>query len=150
MKLSLFNGRKATVVDVDNVSLTDASGAELVVNGDFRDGMDHWFFSTDSHLAWHAKNLFIHVLFEQGWVGLIIFVVLVTYVLARAFKWGWHNDALGVALFASLTAFLVVGIVDSLIDETRIEFMFFLLLGVGLLVTPSHRERVGRLRGGLV
>lgn len=143
VKLSMFNGRTGTVVDVDNVALTDASGRSLVVNGDFSRGMDHWFFSTDSHLAWHAKNLFIHVLFEQGWVGLIIFAMLVAYAVACAFKRGWHNDALGVALFASLAAFLVVGIVDSLIDETRIGFLFFLLLGVGLLVTPPRRGGPG-------
>jgi hypothetical protein len=146
VKLSMFNGRKGTVVDVDNVALTDASGRSLIVNGNFSQGMSHWFFSTDSHLAWHAKDLFIHVLFEQGWIGLIIFIMLVAYAVARAFKRGWHNDALGVALFASLTAFLVVGVVDSLIDETRIGFLFFLLLSVGLLVTPPRRLGPGAVR----
>jgi hypothetical protein len=143
VKLSMFNGRRGTMVDVDNVSLTDASGRSLVVNGNFSDGMSHWFFSTDSHLAWHAKDLFIHVWFEQGWVGLIIFLLLVTYAVSRALKWGWHRDALGVALFASLSAFLVVGVIDSLIDETRIGFLFFLLLEVGLLVTPPRRYGPG-------
>ena len=138
VKLSIFNGRKDTVVDVDNVTLTNAVGQSLLVNGDFNEGMSHWFFSTDSHLAWHTKNLFVHVLFEQGWVGLSLFVMLLGYTLAHAFKRGWHNDPLGVALFASLSAFFVVGLVDSLIDETRIGFLFFMLLNVGLLIMPPR------------
>ena len=133
VKLSLFNGYAGTLVDVDNVALLDSSGTNLVRNGDFSEGMHHWFFSTDSHLAWHTENLYINVLFEQGWFGLIWFMALVIYTLMRLLQHAWHYEPGSLALFASLTAFLVLGLVDSLIDETRISFLFYLLLVAGLM-----------------
>jgi len=133
VKLSLFNDRSGTLVDVDNVALRDAAGHNLVRNGDFSAGMHHWFFSTDSHLAWHAKNLFIHVLFEQGWVGLACFLGLLAYTLARLLKHARDYDPLSLTLFASLAAFLLVGMIDSLVDETRIGFLFYLILIMSLV-----------------
>jgi VanZ family protein len=133
VKLSIYNGHAGTLVDVANVALLDSAGSNLVRNGDFSEGMHHWFFSTDSHLPWHVKNLYIHVLFEQGWLGLICFMSLITYVIGRLLLRAWANEPASLALFTSLTAFLVVGLVDSLIDETRLGFLFYLLLIAGLM-----------------
>ena len=144
IKLSFSNGRTGTLVDVDNVTLRGAGGNNLVRNGDFSSGLHHWFFSTDSHLSWHVKNLYFHVLFEQGWLGLICFIVLIGYALARWLPRAWHNDPLSLTLCASFAAFLVVGVVDSLIDETRLGFVFYFLLIAGLMAdarlvsTPHH------------
>ena len=71
---------------------------------------------------------------------MIIFAALLAYAAMHAFKRGLSGDALGIALFASLTAFLVVGVVDSLIDEIRIGFLFFLLLSVALTVAPRRNR----------
>lgn len=141
VKLSIFNGQAGSLVDVDNVALRDRSGKDLVRNGDFSDGMHRWFFSTDSHLAWHAKNLYLHVLFEQGWVGLIVFLSLIVYAAARWLSRAWSGDPLSLALCASLAAFLVVGMVDSLIDETRLGFLLYLLLIAGLVADGRHRSK---------
>ncbi|MGC2047648.1 MAG: VanZ family protein [Gallionella sp.] len=140
VKLSIFNGHAGTLVDVDNVALLDSTGINLVRNGDFSEGMHHWFFSTDSHLTWHIKNLYLHVLFEQGWFGLICFMMLVAYTIVRLLQRAWNNAPPSLALFASLTAFLVVGMVDSLIDETRLGFLFYLLLIAGLMVDESSKR----------
>lgn len=134
VKLSIYNGHAGTLVDVDNVALRDSAGNNLVRNGDFSEGMHHWFFSTDSHLAWHTKNLYIHVLFEQGWFGLICFMTLIIYTIARLLLRALSNEPVCLAFFTSLTALLVVGVVDSLIDETRLGFLFYLLLIAGLMV----------------
>ena len=133
VKLSIYNGHTGTVMDVANVALLDSAGSNLVRNGDFSEGMHHWFFSTVSHLPWHVKNLYIHVLFEQGWLGLICFMSLITYVIGRLLLRAWSNEPASLALFASLTAFLVVGLVDSLIDETRLGFLFYLMMIAGLV-----------------
>jgi len=142
VKLSMFNQDKATLIDVDNVALLDDSGRNLVRNGDFSKGMQRWFFSTDSHLAWHAKNLFVHVLFEQGWLGLGAFVVLLAAAGLTLLRRAGH-DALSLTLFISLTSFLIVGLVDSLIDEPRLDFLFFWLLAIALVsggkILPRRR-----------
>jgi glycopeptide antibiotics resistance protein/O-antigen ligase len=134
VKLSMFNQNNKTVIDVDNSK-----------------GMQAWFFSTDSHLAWHAKNLFIHVLFEQGWVGLCAFVIVLASAGLTLMRRAGH-DALALTLFVSLTGFLIVGLIDSLIDEPRLDFLFFWLLAIALVtggkVLPRRRisstRRAGR------
>lgn len=142
VKLAMFNQGKATLIDVDNVSLLDESGSNLVRNGDFSKGMQAWFFSTDSHLAWHAKNMFVHVLFEQGWLGLSALVLVLATAGLTLLRRITH-DALALTLFVSLTAFLIVGLVDSLIDEPRLDFLFFWLLTIALIsngkVLPRRR-----------
>jgi VanZ family protein len=149
VKLSIFNGHAGTLVDVGNVALRDSSGNNLVHNGDFSEGMHRWFFSTDSHLPWHVKNLYIHVLFEQGWLGLVGFMILVIYVMVRLLLRAWGNEPVSLALFASLIAFLVVGLVDSLVDETRMGFLFYLLLIAGLM-TDKGSTRHGNYQTGRV
>lgn len=147
VKLSIFNGHAGTLVDVDNVALRDSSGNNLVRNGDFSEGMHRWFFSTDSHLPWHVKNLYIHVLFEQGWLGLICFMILIAYAMVRLMLRAWDNEPASLALFTSLTAFLVVGLVDSLIDETRLGFLFYFLLIAGLMADKGF-TRYGNYQTG--
>lgn len=132
VKLSMFNQDKAVTVDVDNVALLDEDGRDLIRNGDFTDGMTRWFFSTDSHLAWHVKNIFVHVLCEQGWIGLAAFVLLLASAGLTLQRRAGH-DPLALVLLVSLSSFLVVGLVDSLIDEPRLHFLFFWLLGIALL-----------------
>ena len=132
VKLSMFNQNSKTLIDVDNVTLLDDGMDNFVRNGDFSKGMQGWFFSTDSHLAWHAKNLFIHVLFEQGWLGLGAFAMTLMVAGLSLLRRASH-DALALTLFVSLAAFLVVGLVDSLIDEPRLDFLFFWLLMIALI-----------------
>jgi len=142
VKLSMFNQDKTVLIDVDNVSLLDETGSDLVRNGDFSKGMQRWFFSTDSHLAWHIKNIFIHVLFEQGWIGLGAFVLLLAATGLTLLKRADH-DAMALTLLISLASFLIVGLVDSLIDEPRLDFLFFWLLAIALAsggkVLPRRR-----------
>jgi O-antigen ligase len=90
------------------------------------------------------------VLFEQGWLGLGAFLM----VLAAA---GWSllrragHDALALTLFVALTAFLMVGLIDSLIDEPRLDFLFFWLLVIALISggkeLPRRRTSSGRRTG---
>ncbi len=133
VKLALLNPRTGSVLNIDHISLRDDAGHNLVRNGDFTQGMQHWFFSTDSHLPWHEKNLFLHILFEQGLLGLSIFIVLIFIVLKRLARSAWDGDVTGLSLFVALAAFLGVGLIDSLIDETRLGFLFFYLLFTGLI-----------------
>jgi hypothetical protein len=62
------------------------------------------------------------------------FITLIIYTMARLLRGALSNEPVCLALFTSLTAFLAVGLVDSMIDETRLGFLFYLLLIAGLTV----------------
>lgn len=131
---SIALGSSAAVLDLDELSLSDGRG-ELLSNGDFSAGMAHWFFSSDRHhLPWHAKSLAVHLLFEQGLVGLALASTMVLAALWRCSFGRARSHALAPALAGSLLGFLVVGLFDSLIDAPRIGLLFWLvvLLGLGL------------------
>ena len=145
-RLALFSIALETsgrAVELDNVSLVGPDGTELLRNGDFADGMAHWFFTSDRfHLPWHAKNLLLNVLFEQGVLGLIAFLGLVGTALGRLTFGLTRGHPLASVLAASLVGFLVVGAFDSLLDVPRVTFLFYLLL----LMTLALRRSEGRAR----
>jgi hypothetical protein len=101
--------------------------------------MQRWFFSTDSRLAWHGKNLFVHVLFEQGLGAFVSLLAAAGLTLMRRAG----HDAMALTLFISLTPFLIVGLVDSLIDEPRLDFLFFWLLAIELVSGGARSCRAG-------
>lgn len=120
-------------VDVDNLALTDASGRSVLANGDFSREMARWFITSDRHhLPWHMKNMFLHVLFEQGAAGLILFTLLVVAALARLTLGRNRQHPLAPPLAAAVAGFVVVGLFDSLIDVPRVAFLFFLMLFVAV------------------
>jgi hypothetical protein len=128
--LSLSSETSARPIDIDEVSLTDASGREYVRNGGFEQGMQRWFFSSDmNHLPWHAKSLPVHLLVEQGILGLAAVALLVLAALWRLVAGKARDHVLAPALAAAVTGFLVVGLIDSLFDMPRVAWLFqFLLL----------------------
>ncbi|MBS0446990.1 MAG: hypothetical protein JSR59_13690 [Proteobacteria bacterium] len=124
--------------DLDNVSLVGADGRNLLVNGDFSDGMARWFFSSDRyHMPWHAKNLAFAVLFDQGLVGLTLFAVLVAGALWRVALGHARGHPLAPGIAGAIVGFVAVGAFDSLVDVPRVAFVFYLLVLLGLtLRTP--------------
>jgi hypothetical protein len=116
VELFLFNPDKATVVAVD-----------------FSRGGDCWFFKTHSHLPWHIKNVWVHVLFEQGWFGLLAFTGLTALALYRLARAGWRGHRLAWTWLASLVGLFSVGLFDSLLDAPRLSALLvaLLLLGAG-------------------
>jgi hypothetical protein len=141
--------------ELDSLALTDASGASLLSNGDFEQGLSRWFFSSDkNHLPWHAKNLQLHLLMEQGLVGLITFSLAAGAALWRLSLGGARGHGLAPLLAAALVGLLVVGAIDSLLDMPRIAFLLLWLIGLALaLPAPGdsapkpRRSRRGSRRG---
>ena len=127
IKLALHNGNQKATVDVDNVRLETLDGENLLRNGDFSAGLDHWFFSADNHLQWHAKSLPIAVLFDQGWFGLLALTAFSALAIGRAGARAWRGDLYASAALASFCGFLVVGLFDTLIDAPRFLFLFLML-----------------------
>jgi hypothetical protein len=124
-------------IAVDNVSLVGAAGDNLIHNGNFSNGVDRWFFTSDRHhLPWHIKNLWLNFLFDQGIFGLLSFSLAYGWSLWRLTFGKARSHPVSPYLFASLTAFGVVGLFDSLMDVPRVAFLFYVLLFLGLFLTP--------------
>lgn len=132
--LSLENAAHASTVEIDRIVLRDPGGRDIIRNGDFSAGADHWFFAVTDHLPWHVKNLWVALLFDQGWFGVVAFALLLAYVItgvARSVR--RHGDATGLAVLAGVLAFMTVGMVGSLFDAPRLTSLLLLALFVGQL-----------------
>jgi hypothetical protein len=130
VKLSLYYSVPDSIVDIDNVRLRTLQGVDLLRNGDFSNGLDHWFFATDGHLQWHIKSLYYGILFDQGWVGLAAFIAFISLALSLGVRNAYKGDNFSAAGLAALVSFLVVGLFDTLIDAPRFLLLLALLAWV--------------------
>lgn len=140
--LALYNGRQGTLVDVAQVSLVDGAGREVLANGDFERGFDRWFFTSDDHLSWHVKSLWMYLLVEAGWLGVLLVGLLLLEALRRAALAGWRGQALGTVLAAALVGVLTLAAADSVFDTPRITLLVLLAVYVAVLSgTPPQGQR---------
>lgn len=129
-------------IDLDDLQLLDAQGRNRLVNGDFQNGMDRWLAYYDfQHLPWHIKNLWVHLSFEQGWLGVAAMSLLWLYALGRALMALREGSSVGVHYLGILTAALTVGMVGAILDVPRVAFLLFLSLGMASMIS---RGRSGR------
>jgi hypothetical protein len=125
-------------IEIDNISLIGADGRDLLTNGSFSRDMTGWFTTSDRfHLPWHIKNLGLNVLFDQGAVGLLLFLMLTGGALFRLVVGAARMHPFAPFLAAALAGFLLVGLFDSLLDVPRLAFLFYLLTFVALLLRPG-------------
>jgi VanZ family protein len=152
--LSFMNAQAGTLLDIDNVRLADASGRDLVSNGDFARGSARWFFATDDHLPWHVFSTPTQVLFELGWFGVGAVAIALLLALGRTATRMWRGDLFSGAVLAALVGFLLVGITESLFDGPRVMVLFFLVVFLALrdpgeLQRRSRRRRSSRRRSAV-
>jgi hypothetical protein len=129
--LSVSNPAMGSVVELDDVSFRAPGGSDRVENGDFGRGMDRWFMASDDHLAWHAKNLYLHLALESGLVGLMAFLVLLARASVLAAR-SLRHDAAAAIVLSAVAGFLAVGLGDTLVDSPRL-LLALLLVVVGAL-----------------
>lgn len=123
----------AKAIDLDDIQLTDGLQRQLVKNGDFEQGGDFWFFSSDrEHLPWHAKNMFVHAFVEQGVLGLVAVLLIVVAALVHLARRPTRLQPHAATLLAALAGVTTVGMVDSLFDMPRITVFVLLLAWLGL------------------
>jgi hypothetical protein len=125
VKFVLENTGNDTAVDIDNVKLIDTRGDDLLANGDFSRGPTFWFYSSFDHLNWHVKNIFVQILFEQGWIGLALFGLLVIASIASLWSAVNRGEIGFLVPLASLSALLSVGLFGSPLDTPRLAFLFY-------------------------
>jgi len=142
VQFSVYNPVPGTVVEVDNVRLLDERGQNILRNGDFAQGGDFWFFKSGDHLFWHAKNLWVHLLFEQGWLGVTLFSLIMILALVRLVRAVGQGGLEATVLLAALGAWAIVGMVDSLVDAPRLALLVYGLLFIGAAWGASPRTPV--------
>ena len=106
---------------------------KLIQNADFSQGMDHWFFSADDHTPWRTENLWVQLVFDQGWLGLISFMLLLLYSIIYLCTRLAKQDYYAAITLSALAGFLVLGVIDSPLDQPVIGFLFFMLLFIAFL-----------------
>ncbi|KXB31379.1 hypothetical protein AT959_06835 [Dechloromonas denitrificans] len=128
------------VADFDNLALQN-NGMELLANGNFDSELTRWFSSSDKyHMPWHMKNVFLHILFEQGGLGLVVLLVMLASAFFRL-VWGKAaSHPLAPAVAGGLAGFCIVGVFDSLLDVPRVATLFYLLLLLGLFIRRPNSE----------
>ncbi len=126
------NFSKGVLVEIDDVVFS--SGSEnLLVNGEFAGGLDHWFFYNDfAHLPWHVKNIYVQSWYDNGWIGLALFLALGLSVLFVPFSRDC-TSSLYVAFSTAVVAIAVFGLFGSPLDSARVSWMFFFYLFISLL-----------------
>jgi hypothetical protein len=133
-------------IEIDKLSLLDASGRELLGNRSFEYGLAYWYVSSDRHhLPWHAKNAAVHLLVEQGVLGLAAWLLAGAVALWRLTLGHARRRSLAPPLAAALLGLATVGAVDSLFDLPRVAFLGSWLLVLALAL-PGGRRRTGRGR----
>ncbi|WP_153110270.1 VanZ family protein [Propionivibrio limicola] len=134
----------ASHYDIDNIRLETNQGENLLRNGNFATTLDRWFFTVDDHLPWHTKNLPLAIFFDLGWFGLAALGGFALLAIARAANRAWQGDLPATAALSAFTAFLVVGLFDTLVDAPRFLFLFILL---GMLCGKSTHSAGGNIHG---
>jgi hypothetical protein len=148
LAFSLSVGTTAGRIEIDRLSLHDASGREMLVNGQFDQGLARWYFTSDRlHLPWHAKNLLLHVLFEQGVFGVAALALLAATALWRVTGGAARRRTLAAPLAGAWVGVMTVGLVDSVLDMPRAAFVVLTLLALAVAL-PAGRQGSPRPAGG--
>ena len=140
--LSLAVPASGSTLDVDNLSLVDGSGRELLRNGDFSAGNDFWFLTSDDHLAVHVKNMYVLVMLESGWVGLVSLLLYLMVVFIRVFA---HGDTRPEKYpFAiSLVGLMLLGMTSGLLDAPRVAALLLFITFFALYRSTAQEKFKG-------
>jgi hypothetical protein len=130
IKLALTHAVAQSTIDLDNLQLFGPDGQALLSNGDFSHGLDHWFFSIAGtlHAHWRTHNLFLAVLFDQGWLGLLAVCTVLGVAVVKGAQAAWRGDLLAAGALAAIGGFVVGGLFDTQIDAPRFILLLLLLV----------------------
>ncbi|MGB1885193.1 MAG: hypothetical protein ACPHUF_14920 [Gammaproteobacteria bacterium] len=128
---------------VQSISLQNEAGAELLANGSFTEGLDYWSFTSDDHIFWHVKNLWIHLLIEQGWIGVVAFSLFLAMILLKLTREILTGSRTALLQLAAVGGFSIVAITGSLLDAPRIAMLFFLVGFWALCAPPKNPSKQG-------
>ncbi len=132
VELSVY-GQQGQIIQVRDIALTDDNGRKLLANGDFAHGLDRWIFTDDSHVSWRMLNEYLMLFFETGILGLLAYCTLAAVALVGAARAVRAGAIEGAAVAGAVTAFLISGMFDNVLEATRLGTLFFLVCWCGLI-----------------
>ena len=145
VELALF-GAIGHRVEVRDITLTDDSGQPMLVNGDFKHGLDRWIFTDDSHVSWRMLSQYLMLWFETGILGLTAFAALSGLALAGGLRALNGGAVTGAAVAGAIAGFMVSGLFDNVLEAPRLATLFFLVCWCGLMQWDVESEN-GIARG---
>ena len=134
-----FGVSTGEMVEVAAISVTDRSGVEHIVNGDFANGMARWFFTDDHHWSWRIFNQYLMTLFELGLIGAVAALLLGSAGFLGAARAMGHGDPMAACLAPALAAIAVSFLFDAILEAPRLAILFYLMIGFGLDYLVSAR-----------
>jgi hypothetical protein len=149
--LTLHYHNVSTLLEIDAITLS-VDGLYILRNSSFIQGLDYWFHYDDFfQLPWHVNNALLQVWFETGWLGLCLFLALLTLLIKSNFKRHAH-DSLMPVYTSGVIALCLFGMFGSPLDSARVSWMFYFFLVAGLAsLRVRKKARIGeasRERGG--
>jgi VanZ family protein len=140
VELGLFVRVPGSTIEIGHIRVLDPQGHDILVNGDFSQGTERWYFTDEVHLIWHVKDQYLMSLFEGGALGLTSFVLLAGTALTGAVRAMVRGDQMAAAVAAALVAFLFSGVFDYLLEVPRLAALFYLIAFCGLTMmhTPMR------------
>jgi hypothetical protein len=126
-------------VEIDNIRLVAPDGRNLIRNGDFEQKRDHWFWLTYNHETHHTKNLAVNTLIDQGWFGLLAFLIAFITCLTSLVRRVQAGDMLAATWIGGLAGLLIIAITVSIFDAPRLTMLVYLLIFLPLV---SHTRSV--------
>lgn len=143
IKFSVFNSGSGAL-DIAETSMRSGD-AEILKNGRFDQLMDHWNFSTDRFEHWHFENTWLQLYFEQGMVGIFLFLSLLACAARMAWLRRYEQCFPGAPIAGAAIGFLALGALDSLFDFPRLGFIFYVLI-IGSVCKAGMNSLDGKLK----
>lgn len=134
--LFLKNKGNNGVVAIDGISIRAInSETNLIRNGGFDSGLDHWYSYNDyEHLAWHIKNLFVALYYQYGYLGLVLFLWVV-YTTTRSFSGTRKHLLIRSSMLAFTFGVICLGLFSDPLDSPKAALLFFTALYFNFLLS---------------
>ena len=131
----------ADEVEIAQISLTDQNGVEHIANGDFRSGMDRWFFTDDHHWSWRIFDQYLTTVFETGLVGFVAFLVFAGGAFMGAARRMAQGDPLAACVAPALAAIAISGLFDAVLEAPHLAMLFYFVALFGLEWLDAEASR---------
>ena len=128
-------------VEIAHISLIDQNGGEHIANGDFRSGMDRWFFTDDHHWSWRIFDQYLTTLFETGLVGIVAFLVFAGSAFIGAARRMAHGDPMAACVAPALAAMATSALFDAVLEAPHLAMLFYFVALFGLEWLDAEASR---------